>query len=693
MPSGDGVRSPRHLLALFLGTTFVLLTALGWLGWQALQQDRRVEAQLVHDRLESATELIAAQIRQNLIDIEEQLSRLSALPADAIERAASDYSKALGENALIVVFEEQRVTAYPAERLLYYPVLAGGPEAPLDRFTYGEVLEFKDRDFKGATAYFDKLARSSDDTAVRAGALLRLARNQRKAGQSGAALDTYAALAGLADTFLGGWPADLRARKARCDLLEQLGRREALAAEATTLHADLHTGRWPLTRATFAYLTGEVRRWLANGAAPDGPSANQPGGPGGPSSVALALAANVDSLWERWQRDRRTADMVGTKSNVESRDQSTSLLWRGTTNRVVALVSGPGFLDHHIVGPMRDLIERQGVGLILEDAEGRIVLSDTTGGSEGQYVLRTMAETRLPWSLRVVSADPAADSARLTMRRWLLIGGLSLLALLAVAGSYFSARAMTREIQAAQLQSEFVAAVSHEFRTPLTSLRQFTDLLADGRVSDEAERRKYYAVLQRGNRRLTRLVENLLDFGRMEAGFYRFVRQTVRAREVVAGVTAEFAEEIRPRGYDVSAQWKGPQDPLIEADEAALGRAIWNLLDNAVKYSPECKTIWVEGVTAGDRLTISVRDKGIGIAAPEHRAIFRKFVRGTLPAGNTIKGTGLGLALVDQIVRAHGGHVQVESVVGEGSTFSLVLPIQAALHETAREPASAEAQS
>lgn len=692
MASGDGARSPRHLLALFLGTTFVLLTALGWLGWQSLQQDRRVEAQLVLDRLESATELVAAQIRQNLIDIEEQLNRLSVLPADALERAASGYSNALGHDALVVVFEGQRVLAYPPHRLVYYPTLPAATEAPPDRFTYGEGLEFKDRDFTGATAYFDRLARTSDDAAVRAGALLRLARNQRKAGQSDAALDTYAALATLSGTSLGGWPADLRARKTRCDLLEQLGRRELLAAEAATLYADLHTGRWPLARSTFAFLTSEVRRWLAGTELP-GPGANQPGATSGSYDVALALAANVDLLWERWQRDRNTADMLGTRGSVVSRDHSTALLWRGTTNRVVALVSGPGFLDHHVVEPMRGLLERHGVGLMLEDGEGQTVLSyRTAGGSDAPYVFRTMAETRLPWSLRVVSADPAADSARLTMRRWLLIGGLSLLALLAVAGSYFSVRAMTREIQVARLQSEFVAAVSHEFRTPLTALRQFTDLLADGRVSDEADRQKYYEVLQRGNRRLTRLVENLLDFGRMEAGFYRFTRETVRARDVMTNVTAEFIGELGPRGYEVHVQWTSAQDPFIEADEAALGRALWNLLDNAVKYSPECRTIWVDGGVANGTVTISVRDKGIGIAAPEHRTIFRKFVRGTLPGGTTIKGTGLGLALVDQIVRAHGGRVQIESVVGKGSTFSIVLPMQP-LPAARGEATTAEAQS
>jgi two-component system phosphate regulon sensor histidine kinase PhoR len=341
---------------------------------------------------------------------------------------------------------------------------------------------------------------------------------------------------------------------------------------------------------------------------------------------------------------------------------------------LVALVSGPGFVDHHVVGPLQGLLQRQGVGLLLADGEGQtVVASRVTTRSQTQSVVRTMADTRLPWTLRVVSADPQADFTRLAARRWLFAGALAFMALLAVAGSYFSLRAMTREIQAARAQSEFVAAVSHEFRTPLTSLRQFTDLLADGRVSDEADRQKYYAALRRGTRRLTQLVENLLDFGRMEAGFYRFALQPVRAKALVERVTAEFGDEARERGYKVNLTWDG-DEPLIDADAAALGRALWNLLDNAVKYSPECKTIWVDGVAQNGSFTVSVRDRGLGVPAQEHQAIFRKFVRGSVSDGSAVKGTGLGLALVDQIVQAHRGTVTVESTVGQGSIFTIVLP-------------------
>jgi signal transduction histidine kinase len=152
--------------------------------------------------------------------------------------------------------------------------------------------------------------------------------------------------------------------------------------------------------------------------------------------------------------------------------------------------------------------------------------------------------------------------------------------------------------------------------------------------------------------------------------------ERIDAKDWVVRILYEFQEEVDRRGYHVELTWNLPEGTLLRADDAALGRALWNLLDNAVKYSPESKTIWVEGRSEGGRLFLSVRDKGVGIPDNEHRRIFRKFVRGTIPGGRPVRGTGLGLALVEQIVRAHGGTVSLESKVGEGSTFSMRLPKQ-----------------
>jgi len=658
-------RPPRHLLVIFLMTTLVFLATIGWLGWGSLQEDSAVEIQRARDRLESSTDLVAAEVRQRLSDIDGELTRLSALPAASLDDAAFAYSRNLGEDGLVVVFEGDGVRAFPAERLLYRPAVAVPEEPDPEVFAIGEAYEYRGRDFARAILYFQDLA-ESEDRQIRAGALLRLARNQRKAGRTEAALASYERLEGMGHVMVGGRPAELLARSARSRLLEALDRKTELAEEARRLDRDLQGGRWPLTHAAYQLYADEARQWLET----EESHGVQPG----PSPEALSLADAVDVLWERWWRDQQASDMLAGRTSIPLHGRSVFLFWRATDKRLVALVGGPGFLTSHVVEPLRAVLDRQQVGVVLADGEGRTVVSYTVPASPAQNVLRTMADTRLPWTLRVVSTSGGADAGQLAARRRVLLAGLAFLAMLVVAGSYFSARAVTREVEAAQLQSEFVAAVSHEFRTPLTLLRQFSDLLADGRVSSEDERQKYYAALQRGTRRLTRLVEDLLDFRRMEAGSHGFRFEPIHAKEWIERVANEFRDEVRGQGYEVEVDWHAPETLAVKADQAAVDRALWNLLDNAAKYSPVCKVIAVDGTFDGHRLTVSVRDRGIGVPPDERSAIFRKFVRGSASGDHFVKGTGLGLTLVQQIVEGHGGTVQLESTVGEGSTFSLVLP-------------------
>ena len=503
MPMRDWLRPPRNLLVLFLGTTLVLTAGLGWLGWRLLLQDRAVEAQRIRDRLASAADLIAAEMRQTLSAAETQLTLLSTLSASRLLDSASAYAETLGDDALVVVFRPGAVDAYPSRRLLSYPAVPRPVEPAVDAFAVGEALEFRAGDFESAIAEFRRLADRSDapdsDAAqMRAGALLRLARNQRKAGHPEAALATYATLGAITQVRLGGQPADLVALRARCDLLAELGRHARLKEEAEALNAHLHSARWQLDRATYLYFALETQRWVADDATSLEDFARLRQGP-------QALAAGVDTLWERWQQDRHEEEetLAGQRS-MWSHDRSVLLLWHGGPDRLVALLGGPAFLERQLleVDPLQQQLQRQRIHVALDDTEGRPVLSEMAE-TRAADVLRTMAVTGLPWTLRVGDAEPAVGMAQLAGRRRLLMGSLGLVILLVMAGSYFSARAMTRELETARLQSDFVAAVSHEFRTPLTSLRQFTDLLANGRQSSEEDRSQYYGALRRGTQRLS----------------------------------------------------------------------------------------------------------------------------------------------------------------------------------------------
>lgn len=256
----------------------------------------------------------------------------------------------------------------------------------------------------------------------------------------------------------------------------------------------------------------------------------------------------------------------------------------------------------------------------------------------------------------------------------LLAAALALLLLRRLLLSVRRQRLIELDAKRARLQSDFVAAVSHEFRSPLTTLRTITDLLVQDRISDEARRRQSYVFLDRETTRLQRLVEDLLDFGRMESSRKQYRIGTHDAFQLVRAAVTDVSEQAASEGFRVETNLD-PVPATIQADEEAFRRVVRNLLENAMKYSPACRTVWVDGAVRDHQVSISVRDEGMGIDAAEQLVIFQKFVRGDAAKKAGIKGTGIGLAMVQQISEAMGGQVRLQSEVGAGSTFTILLPL------------------
>jgi two-component system phosphate regulon sensor histidine kinase PhoR len=197
-------------------------------------------------------------------------------------------------------------------------------------------------------------------------------------------------------------------------------------------------------------------------------------------------------------------------------------------------------------------------------------------------------------------------------------------------------------------------------------------MLREHKTLSDERRELCYEAQARSAARLTRLVESLLDFGRMEGGARVYHLEPVDCARLVHRVLEEFRSEVQSSGFQfaLSAQDNAEAD----ADGEALGRAVWNLLDNALKYSGDSREIEVDVRRVGSEARIAVRDRGLGIPACEQVLIFRKFQRGDDAIRLGIKGTGIGLTMVDHIMKAHHGRVEVESEPGQGSTFTLVLP-------------------
>jgi signal transduction histidine kinase len=230
-----------------------------------------------------------------------------------------------------------------------------------------------------------------------------------------------------------------------------------------------------------------------------------------------------------------------------------------------------------------------------------------------------------------------------------------------------------RQLRLARLKTDMVAAVSHELKTPLASMRLLVDSLLEDGADDAKKTREYLELISGENARLTRLIENFLAFSRIERGQQRFEFAPVEPGRLVEATLAAVRERLPGAAETIEVDVAAGL-PRIHADADAVVTVLLNLVDNAYKYTPGEKRIALRAVADGQGVAFLVQDNGIGIAAAEQKKIFRRFYRVDQRLARTTSGCGLGLSIVDSIVRAHGGAVSVKSVEGDGSTFRVWLP-------------------
>jgi two-component system phosphate regulon sensor histidine kinase PhoR len=240
-------------------------------------------------------------------------------------------------------------------------------------------------------------------------------------------------------------------------------------------------------------------------------------------------------------------------------------------------------------------------------------------------------------------------------------------------GVAFSYRTVLRETRLAQLKSSFVSNVSHEMKTPLATIQMFAETLETGRVHDQQKLAEYYQVIHKESRRLGQMIEDVLDFARMENHTRRFQFAPTDIGDLVEDVAAMFEQQVEMAGGRMEVAVERPL-PSLPVDSKALGQAVQNLLSNALKYSAAVKDIRVAVSPRNSGVAIEVSDRGIGIPETEQGRIFDKFYRVDTGLAHNTKGAGLGLAMAKHIVKAHGGEITVESRVGEGSRFTILLP-------------------
>ena len=296
-------------------------------------------------------------------------------------------------------------------------------------------------------------------------------------------------------------------------------------------------------------------------------------------------------------------------------------------------------------------------------------------GPGGLGVLEKGATPSPRWQVIVTHPAGSLEAFVGSTRRRNLIVSTSILVVLAASMALLIV-STRRSQELARQQLEFVAAVSHELRTPLAVIRSAAENLADGVVHDETQVRKYGELVRGEGRRLSEMVEQILEFAGIQSGQRGFARHAVQIAPVIDEVLAASRELIEQARIRVDVDIPGDLPP-VSGDESALRRVFQNLIGNAIKYGASGNWIGIQARQSGSHVTISVTDKGIGIAPAEQSRIFEPFYRASDVIAARIQGAGLGLSLVKHIVDAHDGRVTVKSAPGSGSEFTVSLPVAA----------------
>jgi two-component system, OmpR family, phosphate regulon sensor histidine kinase PhoR len=384
----------------------------------------------------------------------------------------------------------------------------------------------------------------------------------------------------------------------------------------------------------------------------------------------LNLAGQVDEL-------RHLHHVVDGQSLLISYWQRTD---EGRRYMIVAWHNMPT-LVHDVMPRLYRDIDRGSSRMNVVDEEGRIVFGPPIKGGEFT-VGRPFPTTLYNWRLQMALASAEQLGPNVERQRVLETGIVGFAALVAIAGVVIVVMASVKERRLAVLKSDFVANVSHELKTPLSLVRMFGEMLLSDRITSDEKRRQYLGIIVAESERLTALIENVLDFAKVERGKAAYDFAPGQLGEVVTRAVDVYRYRAEREGMEVSLRVAEGLPPA-SIDARAVELAVINLLDNALKYAKAGGRVdvAVASASAGRWVEVRVSDLGPGIEPDEQGRIFERFVRGRHAGETRARGSGIGLALVKHIAESHGGHVQVKSPAtpeGRGSTFVIALPALAA---------------
>jgi signal transduction histidine kinase len=315
----------------------------------------------------------------------------------------------------------------------------------------------------------------------------------------------------------------------------------------------------------------------------------------------------------------------------------------------------------------------ENANLVITDLKGRVIFGEKTPSNELSGITSFFNDNFPPWRIEITNNQFEKILLKGIYKSFYFWTILTIIIIL-IFGVFLIMRTIVHEMDVLKLKSELVSSVSHEFKTPITSIKALTERLLDEKVKDPARMKEYYSVILWDADNLSRLVSNFLDSTMIEEGKKQYDFEETDIKQWLTQTITDFRNKCPQKGIEFNSRFSA-DIPHVAIDKNAMEQAINNLLDNAIKFSSG--KIEVEIIVEKDEnyLFLKVSDNGIGIHKEDLNKIFEKFYRGKNAPRHTSTGTGLGLTLVRQIIEAHNGEISVDSKVGSGSTFTIILPL------------------
>ncbi len=693
-------------LLFFLGIGLPSLL-LGYLAFRGIQNDRALFEKRKLDEHRRASESIINSIEQELSRVEQNCL---AVIFSRSERDDLSFRSSLKELKSryphveeIFVLRGLDTIHFPAAELLYLPDGAAEQQSSPPRrssiagtLRNGQRLEFRQQKHREALSLYQRALDKAEDTRSKGECLNAIARVQKKAGLHEEAAATYRMI--VRDygqiRITNGLPLGLAARMELGSLIKETPRALEVFVE---LYRALIQKRWILEKGQYEFFSHSVKTSIEEILSRETLPSQSPVNEESFQNLESAERKEIDraerlllfqqsaarDLQAKLPRDRNESPLQARRGIVEL----------GRNAYLVSLLNPPGapekdnteiwgllFDAKHLKDPilkhaLQEHLSPENTSWIVRGRDGRTVLTSEHIPA-GSLTVRADFGGNFPdWTLEFYHEDPWHFVTFLTSRRgiyfymFLLIGGILIFGLI------LTIRTVNHELELAKMKSDFVSTVSHEFKSPLTSIRQLAEMLQTGRVPSEESRRKYYDTLLEQSERLSLLTENVLNFARMEEGKkeFEFVENDVGM--LLNKIVSPIRDRLGHEEFEIELQTDNSLQSVF-LDSETIAQAVTNLIDNAVKYSGNSKTVLVKAFRGNGHLVIAVQDFGVGIRKEELGRVFERFYRGGNALTRTVKGSGLGLTLVKRIVEAHRGTVAVKSAPGCGSTFSIRLPFK-----------------